>query len=294
MKKIIRRKTDGDELEVDQPVEQNYQYMQQSSRPQSNNLVVILLVVISFFAGYLFFKVKNLEQNKNTAAAAPNQQNQQAQPPPPTTVSLDAVKKLFSDGYLKFGDANRKALFVEVSDPSCPFCHIAGGKNPELSKQVGAQFQYKTDGGSYVPPLPEMRKLVDQGKASYVMIFGNGHGNGRLATEAMYCAYEKGKFWEVHDELMNNKGYDLLNNTVKNDKANIPALVNYLSSSIDSNFLTKCLQDGKYTDKIARDEQLIPQLGFQGTPHFIINTTIFGGAQNYSQMESAVKSALES
>ena len=53
-----------------------------------------------------------------------------------------------------FGKKDSKILFVEFSDPSCPFCHVAAGKNPELNKQAGAQFTMEKDGGTYVPPVP--------------------------------------------------------------------------------------------------------------------------------------------
>lgn len=251
---------------------------------QPSNLLLVLLIVVSFFAGYLFFKVKNLEQNKNTTTAQ--------QPPAPPPVTIDQVKKLFSKGYTYFGDSKRKVLFVEVSDPSCPYCHIAGGQDPELSKEAGANFQYVTDGGTYKPPVTEMRKLVEQGKASYVQIYAPGHGNGQLATQAQYCAYDKDKFWEVHDKLMSKAGYDLINNTVKNDKANIPTLVSFLANEMDSNYLTSCLTTGKYEKNLTRDSQMAQTLGYQGTPHFIVNTTVFGGAQSWDTMDPVVKKLL--
>lgn len=253
---------------------------------QPSNLLIVLIIVVSFFAGYLFFKVKNLEQGKGQTQTA------QAQPANPTTVPLNKIKPLFANDYLHFGDANRKVLFVEVNDPSCPFCHVAGGKNPELSKQMNPQFQYVTDGGSYVPPVPEMKKLVDAGKASYVMLFGNGHGNGLLGAQSLYCAYDKNKFWEVHDLLMSNAGYDLLNNKVKNDKQNIPQLADFLTSAIDKDYLISCLQSGKYEKTLQRDQQADQTLYFQGTPHFLVNTKIFGGAQSFKTMESDVNAAL--
>jgi protein-disulfide isomerase len=92
-----------------------------------------------------------------------------------------------------FGKKDSKVLFVEFSDPSCPFCHVASGKNPELNKQAGAQFTMEKDGGTYVPPVPEMKKLVDSGKAAYVWLYANGHGNGELATKALVLCEGKGK-----------------------------------------------------------------------------------------------------
>jgi len=250
-----------------------------------NNKIIYFLVGLLFlFNLFTFLKVSNLEkkltQNPNTT--------QQPQAQAPKEIKIEQVKKLFTKDFIHFGDASRKLLFVEVSDPSCPFCHIAGGLNPQLSAQVGDRFKYQSDGGSYIPPLPEIKKLVDEGKASFAFLYSNGHGNGLLASEALYCAYEKGKFWEVHDKLMTNEGYNLINNQVKNDKTKISDLVSFLANEIDSSFLTRCLESGKYEKNLNRDQQLSPSLGFQGTPHFLINTQMFQGAYSFSDMKPVV------
>jgi protein-disulfide isomerase len=54
----------------------------------------------------------------------------QAAPEAAPVVTMDQVKGLFADeNNLVFGDPNSKVLFVEFSDPSCPYCHIAAGTN---------------------------------------------------------------------------------------------------------------------------------------------------------------------
>jgi hypothetical protein len=91
---------------------------------------------------------------------------------------------------------------------------------PELNKQVGERFTLTADGGTYKAPVLEMKQLVDEGKAAFAWFYSPGHGAGELATQAMYCADEQGKFWEVHDLLMTSEGYELMNETVKNDVNN--------------------------------------------------------------------------
>jgi protein-disulfide isomerase len=203
---------------------------------------------------------------------------------------MDQIKKLFNSQKLVFGDKNAKVLFTEFSDPSCPYCHIAAGKNPELSQQ--ANFQYKDQGGTYVPPVTEMRNLVDQGKAGYALVYFPGHGNGQLGQEALYCAQEKGKFWDVHDLLMTNDGYNLLNNDVKNDKANSQKLVDFLANAVDPVFLKDCIDSEKYKAQLSKDTTLAQSFGVQGTPGFFVNSTAFNGAYSFTDMESAVKTAL--
>lgn len=219
--------------------------------------------------------------------------DQAAKQPDAVKVDLDQIKALFTDKNIMFGKKDSKVLFVEFSDPSCPFCHVAAGKNPELNKQAGAQFTMEKDGGTYLPPVPEMKKLVDSGKAAFVWLYANGHGNGELATKALYCAKEKGKFWEAHDLLMSAAGYDLVNNTVKNDTAKAGEMADFLKSATKADDMKKCLESGKYDDRIAGDMAIAQQIGFKGTPSFFVNTTNFAGAYSYKDMASAVEEALK-
>jgi len=255
-----------------------------SSESISFKYIYFFFGLILIFNIFLTIKIFNLEKKVTPIIT----QQQPQEPQPPKKIKIEDVKKLFTKGFIYFGEPTNKILFVEVSDPSCPFCHIASGVNPKLSAQAGERFKYQSDGGSYIPPVPEIKKLVNQGKASFVFLYSNGHGNGILATQALYCAYEKGKFWEIHDKMMTNEGYNLINEQVKNDKTKIPDLVSFLANEIDSNFLTKCLESGKYEKSLIRDQQLSPSLGFQGTPHFLINTQMFRGAYSFSDMKPVV------
>ena len=259
-----------------------------SSEPVNFKYLYFFLGLILLLNIFLTIKIFNLE--KKLAPLITQQQPQQ--PQPPKQIKIEQVKQLFGKDFIHFGDASKKLLFVEVSDPSCPFCHIASGTNPQLASEAGDRFKYQSEGGSYIPPVSEIKKLVDQGKASFAFIYSNGHGNGILAAQALYCAYEKGKFWETHDKLMTNEGYNLINEQVRNDKTKIPDLVSFLADEIDSDFLTKCLESGRYEKSLNRDQKLSPSLGFQGTPHFLINTEMFQGAYSFSDMKPVIEKYL--
>ncbi len=260
--------------------------------------IVVLAIGLAFFSGTLWQKVRNLEKGATTGTTGTTQQGTTQ-----ATVTLDTIKGLFSKDLIKFGDAKKKVLFVEISDPSCPYCHIAGGYDPSLAKTVGARFQYSTDGGSYVPPVTEIEKLVKDGKASFVYIYYPGHGNGEMAMKALYCAQEKGKFWEVNKLLMSAEGYAIQNGTdpagkaaavtVGNDKAKSGELANFLKSAIDPDFMKSCLDSGKYDARLQSDQALAGTLNIQGTPDFYVNATNFPGAYGYSDMKSAVDAALK-
>lgn len=247
--------------------------------------LLVITVGLAFMVGILWQKVENLGGTAGTAAT-------QQQAPAPVKVDKKQIEALFDKDIVKFGNKDSKVLFVEFSDPSCPYCHIAAGKNPELNKQVGTQFTLVSDGGAYVAPVIEMRKLVEEGKAAFAFLYFNGHGNGELSTKAMYCAYDEGKFWEAHDLFMTSAGYDFVNNVAKNDKANIDKVVEYLKP-VGLKDLKSCLESGKYDNRIQEEMNLGLEIGVSGTPGFFVNENNYAGAYSFTDMQSVVDSLLK-
>lgn len=244
-------------------------------------VMIILLVAGAYFLGVYKTKTEFLEKS---ATSTPTQVDQQP-PARPTTVDLNKVKELFDGKHITFGDKNAKTIIVEVSDPSCPYCHIAGGLNPELNN-ASPQFKLVKDGGSYVAPVPEIKKLVEDKEASFIWIYSNGHGNGEMATQTLYCADEQDKFWPAHDILMTKKGYDLINETVKKDLSKANLLVAQLSKVLDAQKLQSCLDSGKYKDQPGQDMAFVQALtGGAGTPTFFVNEKIVNGAVSWSAFE---------
>lgn len=263
------------------------------SKNYTTHILVALLVVGAFALGSLYTKVKFLEKTPVAAPAPTANPQAAAQPPPDAQVTADQLKEVFAKALIKFGDANKKLMLVEVGDPSCPYCHVAGGLNPTLNNQIGEQFKLVAEGGKYVAPIPEMKKLLDAGKASFVFLYSPGHGNGEMGTKALYCAFEKGKFWEVHDKLMTNEGYSIINETVKNDKTKAKELADFLKSVFNPADMQKCLESGKYDSRLQEDVTLATSVGIRGTPGFLVNTAKFAGAYSFTDMKPAVDAALK-
>lgn len=244
-------------------------------------VMVILLVVGAYFLGVYKTKTEMLEKGVGTGV----QQQVGQQPVAPTTVDMEKIKDKFDGKHITFGKKDADLIITEVSDPSCPFCHIAGGLHPELNNG-SAQFKMVKDGGTYVPPVPEIKKLVDSGEAAFMFLYSNGHGNGEVATQALYCAYEQGKFWEAHDKLMTKTGYDLINDVVRNDLTKANELVKLIGNSVDGKKLQTCLDSKKYAGQPAEDMAFVQSLtGGSGTPTFFVNEKIVGGAQSWSAFE---------
>jgi protein-disulfide isomerase len=255
----------------------------------TNRFLIVGLIISAFLIGSLTNKVSTNKTTSETTTAETTAQPQAAPAQPQAVaVDIDTIKSLFTEKHIYFGNKDSKNLFVEIADPSCPYCHIAGGNNPELNKEAGSQFTMIQDGGDYLPPVLEMKKMLDQGDAAFVYIYSPGHGNGEMGMKAMYCAHEQGKFWEVHDKLMSSEGYTMVNDNVKNDVAKSAELAEFLSDVFDASAMQECLESGRYDSKIAEDTETSRNLGVSGTPGFFINSTNFAGAYSWNDMQSAV------
>lgn len=253
-------------------------------------LIGCTVISISILISGGIIKIGSRATEAKTVVQQPAASPQQA--PQQPKANLAQIKDVFNKAQIKFGDAGKKLVMIEVADPSCPYCSAAAGENPELNKQMGTQFTLVADGGSYVAPVPEMKKLVTSGSAAFAYIYTPGHGNGEMGTKALYCANEKGKFWEAHDLLMSANGYDLLNNKVKNDKTKSQDVADFLQAAVDSSFMKQCLDSGKYDSRLKDDIALATGIGVNGTPGFYLNDKLFAGAYNYKDMEATAKSAL--
>lgn len=248
-------------------------------------LMVILLVVGAYALGVYKTKTEYLEKGLPNTVAQVGQGAQQ--PVTPASVDVEKIKEKYDGKHITFGKPNAKLLITEVSDPSCPFCHMAAGLNKELSGG-SAQFKLVEDGGTYVAPVREIKKLVDAGKASFLYIYSNGHGNGEVATQALYCAYEQGKFWEAHDIWMTGDGYKMINDVVKNDMSKSSQLVAMVEKVLDGKKLQSCLDGGKYAKQPGEDMAFVQSLGFGATPTFFVNDKVVEGAQPWSAFESLI------
>lgn len=257
-----------------------------------SNLVALggsfFILVLAFAAGF-FAKAYYTGNSRVVAPTGSAVGTQQVE----KTASLDEIKDVFNKSVIKFGDTKSKVVILEASDPSCPYCSIASGKNSDLNNQIGDRFKLVKDGGTYEAPVDEIRKLVDAGKVSYALIYRNGHGNGEMGMKAFYCAFEAGKFWPVHDLIMGGTGYNLLNETIKNDKSKSGELASFLSSAIDQNQMKTCLDSGKYDSKIQEESSLGDSIGLGGTPAFYVNDKSFAGAYSFTDMRADVESFLK-
>ena len=222
-------------------------------------VLVILLIVASFLLGSLYTKVQYYEKG-GTAVAAAGTGNvagtgtQPAAEPeePSAPVNIDVTD------YPRLGNKNAKVAIVEFTDYQCPFCErLFSDAFPKIKKEY-----------------------IDTGKVQYMVrdfpLF-QIHPQAQKAAEAANCAKDQNKFWEMHDKLFSNQS-----------ALQIEDLKKYAGElGLNAGTFNSCLDSGKYTDKIKKDQTDGEGLGVRGTPASFIGT-INGNAVNGSQISGAV------
>ena len=76
---------------------------------------------------------------------------------------------------------------------------------------------------------------------------------------------------------MSGSGYDMINNTVKNDMSKSSQLVALVDKVLDGKKLQSCLDKGTYAKQPAEDMAFVQSLGFGATPTFFVNDKVVEG-----------------
>jgi len=227
----------------------------------------ILIVLLAIFA----FRGSFSENTTNPTGAIVQDDTQAAAPAVDMALAADDIVK---------GSANAPITIIEYSDPSCPFCAAAAGKNQQVIDYL------KSRDPSWEAPVPKIIKnYVDTGKVKLVFRYFPGHGKGAEAMKIMFCANEQGKFWEIHDVMFDNQA-----KMEAGDTAGLKKLA--ADNGVDSGKLEACLAANKYDAKLAKDTQLGQAAGVGGTPSFAINGQLVEGAVSFGTIQVIIEKAL--
>jgi len=101
-----------------------------------------------------------------------------------------------------------------------------------------------------------------------------------VAANAVECAGEQNKFWQMHDQIFEDNSNEFNFNRYAQNL------------SMDVSQFKKCLTENKFTNKIRNDSEMGQQLGIQGTPTFIINGNLVVGYRPFEVFDAMVKEAL--
>jgi protein-disulfide isomerase len=173
------------------------------------------------------------------------------------------------------GDPNAPVKIDVFEDFQCPACRI---------------FTQETE--SLV-----IENLVATGKVYYVFhnfpfIDGNGAGNGGesdQAANAVMCASEQNKFWEMHGTIFANWNGE--NQGAFNDRR-LTAIAE--KAGLDMDAFNACFKANKYKAEIQADFDFGNTLGVQGTPSVFVNKTLVTPEHvpSYDDIAAAVDAAL--
>jgi protein-disulfide isomerase len=227
-------------------------------------LLIVLLLVGSFFLGMLLDKVQYLQAANGGTPVAGNQQqqpNQQGaqQPMQKQNVALGNFP-------LK-GDKNAKVTIIEFADPRCPFCkRLFTDVEPQLFKDY-----------------------VDTGKAKFAFrLFSFLGPASDKASNALECANEQGKFWDLHDYFYNNQPSETDTSMFTDD--NLTQVAGNLGMNTDQ--FKSCISSNKDNSTVQADLAAGQKAGVSGTPTVFINGTPVVGAQPYSAFKTIIDQEL--
>lgn len=169
------------------------------------------------------------------------------------------------------GDPNAPVKMVNYSDYQCPFCQ---------------RFHEETF------PLI-LRDYIETGKVHYTyrnftVVGGGGAGSESFnAAKASVCANEQGRFFEYHDMLFANQTGENIGDFTERRLYAMADLVGLEAEAFD-----RCFKSGAAADAVNGDKAAGMQAGINSTPSFVINGTLFLGAQPYGEFQKAIDAAL--
>jgi Na+/H+ antiporter NhaA len=156
------------------------------------------------------------------------------------------------------GPADAPVTVVEYGDFECPYC------------------------GEAEPVVREL--LSDFGDVRYVwrhLPLNDVHPYAHLAAEASEAAAAQGKFWEMHDLLLEHQG-----------AVRIPHLVQYAEDiGLDVDRFTENLRRHAGVARMTEDVDSADLSGVSGTPTFFINGRRHHGAYDIDSLAAAVRAA---
>ena len=191
--------------------------------------------------------------------------------PRPGTPAPDEKVSVDLTGVQVLGRPDAPLTLVEFTDLECPFCRTFHVNTFERLK----------------------REYIDTGKLRFVSrdFPLDFHPNARPAAQAVRCAGEQGKFWEMRHLVTLNAS--ALSSEVYERLAR--------ELQLDLGRFTACAGTESHREAIDRDMAEGMKAGVTGTPSFVLGRTTPGtalegirivGAQPYNAFESRIKALL--
>ena len=203
---------------------------------------VLMAAVLATLAGWAGFSLAAVLRGERTAGLPMNLD-------PPVDPERDHIR----------GRIDAPLTLVEYGDFECPFCGRATGVLRELRERFG-------DDGRYVfRHLP----LTDV------------HPYAQLAAEAAEAAGAQGRYWEMHDLLVEHQ-----------DQLELEDLLGYAAElGLDVERFTRDLGTGRHAERVRNDVISAEASGARGTPTFFVGDLRHVGAYDAETLARALTAA---
>lgn len=169
-------------------------------------------------------------------------------------LSSESPPSIDDDPYL--GSKDAKVIIIEFSDFECPACKRAEPVVKQVLSYYGDRilFVYRDF------PIYQ------------------AHPFAQRAAEAANCAFEQGKYWEMHDLLVENQ-----------DALDVSSMKRYAREiGLDGENFDSCLDSRKYQQEVEKDANDGVAAGVRGTPTFFINGKQFTGGRSFEEFRKII------
>jgi len=134
-----------------------------------------------------------------------------------------------------------RVFVLEYSDFQCPFCK----RVQDTLQKVRKKYPHKVQFGYRHFPLPF-------------------HKEAKVFAQAVECARDQGKFWELQTWL-----FKYMKQTFSDEQVLKGARISGIQNIDDFKF---CLKKGKYSQRVEKDIRDGMEIGIQGTPTFVVGS----------------------
>ncbi|MHB8631544.1 MAG: DsbA family protein [Candidatus Limnocylindria bacterium] len=179
---------------------------------------------------------------------------QSAAPPPPVASGLLIAGNVM-------GEANAPVTIEEWADFQCPACRaFALGTEPELRTAY-----------------------IATGKVRFVFHHMAFIGQESIwAGEAVECAGEQNRFWDLHDRLYASQGGE---NTGTFSKPNLEKIASSIGLGAGFN---ACLESDRYAQRVRDDTAAGQAKGVTATPTLFVNGRKLQGVLSFDQLRAII------
>lgn len=168
-----------------------------------------------------------------------------------------------------------------------------GDSNAPVKVSEFADFQCPSCGTFVTTQEPRLiRDYIETGKVLYTYVAfsfldeGNPNRESKKAAEAVYCAMDQNKFWNLHDYIYANQNGE--NQGAFADKR-LKAMAQ--KAGLDMGAFNSCFSAGTYTSKVLDDLKLGESKGVSSTPSFFVNDKLVT-LNTYDDLYKAIDAAM--